>query len=452
MSKGARSLSAYHRLKTAIGVFRASGQWTPQTIDNLDSWLDARMAGSAGGTIHAITGETALNFTAYFSGVMQISQTMGSLRADLFKTTGPRKKESYNSHPAHRVITKMANPYMNSYAFKETLQHHAITWGNGYALKELDRYGNTRALWPMQPMFMRIEIEDNGRPVYVYKNPKTRRDKVYKWEEIFHLAGFGYSGYQGLSLIQLQAKAIDLGLTQQDFNINFINNGIHSSGILSHPDEIGTEAHENLKKDLKEQKAGLANVGQFFVLEEGMTYTPLSMPLKDAEFLASRVFQIQEMARILNMPVHKLKEMSSATFSNIEHQQIEWVTDTIRPWAERWEICLDTQLLNPKQQNRLFFQFDLNSISRGDMKTQYESYRAARYAGWMSADDVLYKLGDNPLDDTEVGGRVWQPVNMIDAASDEAAGKTPPAPNPPVIPATPEEGDEDGKDSSNAMV
>lgn len=428
----------FQRAQTAIRVFRASGQWQPQTIDNLDQWLDLRMAGGSGGTLHMITGEIALNFTAYFSGVQQISQTIGSCETELYKRTGSRAKEVYSYHPAHYLITKKANPYMNAYQWKEVMQHHAITWGNGYSFIQRDSNLNPRALWPLWPMNTRIEIEDDGRPVYVYLNPKTHKDVIYQWDDVFHLAGFGFDGLEGYSLIRLHAKALDLGLTQQDFNINFIANGIHSSGVLQHPKQISEKAAENLKKSIVEEKAGLANAGKFFVLEEGMTYSPLTMPLKDAEFLGSRVFQIQEMARILNMPPHKLKEMSQATYSNIEHLQIEYVTDTIRPWAERWEICLDTQLLNINQQNRLFFEFDLNAINRGDMRTQYEAYRAARYGGWSNANEIRYKLGDNPIENEEIGERYWQPVNMIDAASDQAAGKKP-------QPEQPAGGEEDGE-------
>ena len=423
-SKNAGKPSFSQRFQTALSVFRASGQWSSQTIDNLDQWLDLRMIGAGtGGTIHAITGEVALNFSAYFSGVTQISQTMGSCRADLFKQTGPRKKDIYTAHPSHYVISKMANPYMNAYQWKETMQHHAITWGNGYSWKQRDDYGNVVALWPMWPTHMRIEIEDDGRPVYVYKNPKTGRDQKYEWDEIFHLAGFGNDGLQGYSLISLHAKAIDLGLTQQDFNIRFISNGIHTSGAISHPGQLKDTARANLRKGVEELHTGLNNVGRFLILEEGVTYTPFTMPLKDAEFLSSRVFQIQEIARILNMPPHKLKDMSGATYSNIEHLQIEYVTDTIRPWAERWEICLDTQLLNRTQQNRLFFEYDLNAISRGDMRTQFEAYRAARYGGWYNANEIRYRLGDNPIENDDVGNRYWQPVNMVDAESDTAAGK-----------------------------
>ena len=428
LAKRARMLAKptfSQRLHATLRSIRAA--WRAQSIDDLDRWMDTRAYGAAGGTIHAITGETALNFSAYFSGVLQISQTIGSCRADLHKRIGERKTKSWTIHPSQYLITKMANPYMNAYQWKETMQHHAITWGNGYSYIQRDstRNGLPIGLYPLHPAYMRVELEENGLPVYVYRNPKTHNERTYQWDEIFHLAGFGFDGLQGYSLIELQAKAIDLGLTQQDFNINFIANGIHTSGALSHPGEMTDEAQERFRKSVKEMHGGLANAGTFLILEEGMTYTPFTMPLKDAEFLSSRVFQIQEIARILNMPPHKLKDMSQATYSNIEHQQIEYRTDTIRPWTERWEIALDTQLLTPAQQKQGFFEFDLNGIARGDMKTQYESYRAARYGGWYNANEIRYRLGDNPIENDDIGDRYWQPTNMTDAGSDLAAGKVP---------------------------
>jgi HK97 family phage portal protein len=432
-ARNAEKPNILQRFQTALRVFASSGQWRPQTIDELDRWLDALAIGAANGTIHNITGETALNFSAYFSGVFQISQTIGSCHTDLFKITGPRKKEPYVNHATRNIVTKMANPYMDAYRFKETLQHHAITWGNGYAWKQRASVENNLkivALWPMHPGRMKVEIDDDNIPYYLYRHPQTQVEQRYEWDEIFHLAGFGFDGFQGYSLIELQAKAIDLGLTQQEFNINFIANGIHASGALTHPERMGIEAQDNLRDSIKKHRAGLSNAGSFLILEEGMTYTPFSMPLKDAEFLGSRVFQIQEIARILNMPPHKLKDMSQATYSNIEHQQIEYGTDTIRPWAERWEIALDTQLLTPAMQKHAKFEFDLSGLQRGDMKTQYEAYRAARYGGWYNANEIRYRIGDNPIEDENVGERYWQPTNMVDAKSDMAAGKQPEQPAP----------------------
>ena len=390
-----------------------------QSIDDLDRWMDSSLGG--GGTSISganVTGETALNFTAYFSGVLQISQSIGSCECEIYNKIGDGKEPAY-FNPVYNLLTKKANPYMNSFVFKEILQNHAISWGNGYALIVRDNSYRPKALWPLYPDRMKVELKDNGEPEYVYRSPKTNREVKYDWNDVFHLAGFGFNGLTGYSMIGLHREAIGLGLAQQEFTERFISNGVNISGILKHPKLLSEKAQKNLKASFKKQYSGLANVGNFPVLEEGMSFEPLSMPLEDAQFLESKLFQVQEMARILNIPNYKLKDYSDATYSNVAELQIEYITDTIRPWAERWEAAIDTQLLGRDAQKgarTTFAQFDLNQLIRGDAKTQAEAARIYRYAGAYNADEIRAQRGDNPIADPKVGKTYWKPVNMEDAA------------------------------------
>lgn len=372
-----------------------------------------------------VTPETALNYTAYFSAILQISQTIGSCPFILFERKG-RARVPKVAHPVHHLLTKMANPYMNSYLWKEIMQHHALSWGNGYSFIQRDSYGLPSALWPMLPGCMSVKVEDDGRPIYVYRNPKTHNEDRYEWHEIFHLAAFGFDGLQGLSLIGLFRAAIGLGLTEQEFTERFFSNGANMSGILTHPTQLAEEARKGLESSIAKKVGGLQNAGKFLVLQEAMTFTPWTMPLKDAQFLELKMYSVQEMARITNMPTTKLKDYTKLTYSNAEQLQIEYRTDTIRPWAERWEIAVDTQLLTPEKQKKTFAQFDLNAIVRGDMKTESEAFKNGRYGGWYSANDVLEKQGDNPLDDDKVGNMIWMPTNMMDASNPVVPASTPP--------------------------
>lgn len=362
--------------------------------------------------------ETANNFTAYFSGVLQISQTIGSCPLHVYKVEGGKKIVDVK-HLLNTALSVQATPFIDAYRWKEVMQHHAISWGNGFS--RIVRVGGgdrrIKSLWPMRPDRMRVETKENGEPEYVFDHPKYG-EHVFPYEEIFHLAGFGFDGYQGYSLLSLHRDAIGLGLAQQEFQNRFLANGAHIPGFFEHPKELSEAAATRLREDLSRAYAGLLNTGKSPVLEEGLKYTPLNMPLKDAEFLASRTFQIQEIARILNIPTPKLKDYSKLTYSNAEQLAIEYRTDTIRPWAERWESAINSQLITPgKRAEGVYAEFSLNAISRGDMKTEYESFREGRYGGWLNADEVRQMLGMNPLDDEEVGRRYWQPVNMVDAAN-----------------------------------
>ena len=361
---------------------------------------------------------SAMTYTAYFSGVMQISQSLASVAFPLFKRVGDRRK-LWAEHPVYNVLNSMANPWVNALKWRESVFQQVINWGNSYSFIERDNSYRPKAVYLLDPARMTVEMKESGEPVYTYRR-NDGTPITFNTKQIFNLAGFGPDAYTGWAAITLFREALRLGISMQTFANSFITKGVHTSGIVSHPETLGEEAKKNLKKSLDEAYAGENNAGRVLVFEEGMTWTPTSMSLVDAEFLGSRVFQIQEIARMLNMPLHKLKDMSGATYSNIEHQQIEWVTDTLRPWSERMEIAVDTQLLTPIERKKGFSQHAMNQLQRGDMKTMMETQRIGRFAGIYSANKALENLGENPLDDDEIGNRLWQPSNMMNADSEAA--------------------------------
>ncbi len=415
MAKIARSdskPSLFKRISLALRVYKNAGTWQPQGLDDLDRWMDATLVGQD---------PAALTFTAYFSGVMQISQTMASVSFPLLKREGDKKRRPWVEHPVFNILNRMANPWVNSFKWRETSQQQCINHGNSFSFIRRDNAGRPFQLYLLEPGKMKMEIKDSGEPVYIYTK-KDRKEKRFDYTEIFHFAGFGPDPYTGYSVIRLHRAAIGLGVQQQSFSNNFIANGVQTSGVATHPKTLSDTAKDHLDTTLNEKYAGVSNAGRILVFEEGMTFTAMSMSLIDAEFLAGRVFQIQEVARILNMPPHKLKDLLNATFSNIEHEQIGWITDTIRPWAERWESAVNTQLLTPIEQGKGFVEHDLRQLQRGDMKSTMEALRIGRFAGLLNADEAREQLGMNPIEDEEIGQRYWQPVNMGDASSDLAAG------------------------------
>jgi len=405
--------------------------WRPQTVTELDEWME-RGGGYRSTSGMLVTQETANNFTAYFSGVLQISQTIGSCPLHIFSRVG-KGKEIHVHNELNTRLSMMANPYQDAYRWKEQMQHHALNWGNGYSWIQRDTNEQIIALWPMSPDCTSLRLNDNNVPEYVYR-AHGKPEKIYAWSDVFHLAGFGFDGLRGYSLLEIFQNAIGLGLAGQEFQGRFLANGAHIPGFFEHPKTLSDDAYERLKTELNSNYSGIVHAGKRPLLEEGTKYVPMNMPLKDAEFLGSRVFQIQEMARILNIPTPKLKEYSKLTYSNAEQLAIDYRTDTIRPWAERWEAAINFQLLTPEQQKTSFAEFDLNAIVRGDMKTEYAAYKEGRYGGWLNADEVRGRLGMNPMEDPEVGGRYWQPVNMVDAANPQPGQAEPEEPAEPTEP------------------
>jgi HK97 family phage portal protein len=427
---------------------RMAGAYHPQTIADMDRVMDAALGGYGAASGAAVTGSTAVNFAAFFSGVFQICQTIASCRTTLFKESGDFVKNPWKNHPVYSLLTRKTNNFMNAFTWKERMQYHAMIWGNGYSFIQRDGGLRPVALWPLNPERITPKIVETegqeARLVYIFRD-KAGQPIEYAQDQIFHLTGFGFDSVKGYSLLEIARDTIGLGLSQQEFSGKFLANGAHLGGILNVKKAIGEQAKKTLRERFSDMYSGVANSGKFAVVEtEELAYTPLGMPLADAQFLESKIFQLGEIARILNISPYKLKDYSHATFSNIEHLGIEYATDTIRPWAERWEAAIDTQLLTDAEGKRGFAEFDLASIQRGDMKTQNEAYNAARNGGWMNANEIRYRQSMNPIEGERAGTMYWMPANMTDAS------KEPPDPvAPKMIEASPDEEPDDDNDDTD---
>lgn len=378
-----------------------------------------------------VSGDTALNVAAVFNAVNIIAGTIASLPLILYRRTGEDGKKRYPDHPLYNVLHNQPNPEMTSYVFREVLQAHLLLWGNAFAEIRRDRIGRTTELWPMSPPAVKVK-RDESRQIYYELEEEPGRVRILPARDVLHIPGLGFDGRMGYSVLTKAREALGLGLAMEEFQARFYGQGTNVGGVLEHPGHLSDEAHKRLKKDMDDKHGGLAKSHSVLVLEEGMKYSKTAMPLEDAQFLESRVFQIGEIARWFNLPPHKLKELSKATYSNIEQQQIEFVMDSIRPWAVRWEQHIAWKLLREEERRGLFAEFLLEGLLRGDTKSRMEAYAVMRQNGVINADEWRGLENMNPI-----GGRAgtlyWKPLNMGDADSEDAI--EPPA-------AAPSDGDE----------
>jgi HK97 family phage portal protein len=279
----------------------------------------------------------------------------------------------------------------------------------------------------------RVEVKRiEGRVVYEISN--SRDGKTYlDPDSVFHLHGPGFDGLCGYSVITLAARAIGLGMAAEQFGAAFFENGTRASGVLEHPGELSPEAIENLRNSWNDQNRGPAQAAKPVILEEGMKWSQISIPPDDAQFLQTRQFQVDDIARWYGLPPHKLQSMEKATFSNIEHQSIEVVGDALQPWATRLEQEADRKLFN--QRSAFYTNIDMTELLRGDVKSRGEYYREMWNLGVLSINEIRQREGLNPVTD---GDKRFVQLNMTTL---EKAGEEPePAPAPPE---EPEEEDED---------
>ena len=358
-----------------------------------------------------MSGDTAMNFSAVFCAVNIIAGSIASLPLQLYRRVG-KGKSAERDHQLWDLLHNQPNPEMTSYVFREVLQQHLLLAGNAYAEIIQDRLGRPVALWPWNPKATKIQRDDNTIVYEVREADGTTR-KIPA-ELMFHIPGLGFDGRVGYSVLHKAREAFGLGLAMEEFQARFYGQGTKIGGVLTHPGKLDKEAHDRLKESWNESYSGLPGAHGTPLLEEGMTYEKFGMPLDDAQFLESRVFQISEIARWFNLPPHKLKELSRATYSNIEQQQIEFVQDTIRPWAVRWEQHISWKLLRPDERRVLFAEFNLDGLARGDFKTRTEGYATMRNIGAISADEIRARENENPIGGL-AGEMYWRPLNMGDA-------------------------------------
>jgi len=396
------------------------------------------LAGSQSISGEIVTERTALYYSPVFNAVSLIAGTVGSLPLHLMQEKDKRKRIAAN-HKAYRVMHYEWNPYLTAMAGRECLMSHVLLWGNGFAEITRNVMGDIVELWPITPDRVRLKKE-GSQIVYVVR--VDGRDVVIPREYMLHVPGLGFDGFIGYSVVAMARKSLGLSMALETFGAMYFGNGTHPGTIVSHPGKLSGPAHDSLQTSLTKAYSGLGKSHKLLLLEEGMKVEKFGVPPDDSQFLESRQFQIPEVARWFNLPPHKLKDLSRSSFSNIESEQISFVTDSILPWLVRLEANYDMQLLSKSDKElsgrgRLYFKHIVEGLLRGDSAQRSAFYTAMFNIGAMSPNEIREKEDMDPYP----GGDIrLVPMNM----STPQNALKPPAPVSPVIP--PNKGN--GKDTS----
>lgn len=342
-----------------------------------------------------VTAETALQVATVFACVRYIAESIGALPWGVYQARAEGAgADEYRTSPLWRLLHTRPNPEMGSLAFRETLTAWALTWGNGYAEIERDTVGRPAALWPISPDRVEPKRDPETGALY-YEIGQGRGPKVIMApRDIYHVHGLGWDGTTGYSVIQLAARSLGTGLASDAFTNAFFGNSTVVGGVLEHPDALSDKAYERLKKAWIDRHGGPGAAWRPDILEEGMKWKNIGMPLKDAEYLATRKFTVNEICRWFRVPPHKVADLERATFSNIEAQSIEVVTDTLLPWVIRHEQEADFKLIG---QPGVFTKMNLRGLLRGDAKSRAEYYKAMREMGVFSVNDIRMLEDLNPI-------------------------------------------------------
>ena len=385
------------------GLFRSRDKPQNSTAGSVYSFF---MGSSSSGK--RVNERSSMQMTAVYSCVRILSEAVASLPLHVYRYTETGTEAV--DHTIYTLVHDEPNPEMTSFVFRETLMTHLLLWGNAYAQIIRNGKGEVIALYPLMPDRMAVDRDEWGQLYYEYTvssddAPINKDSKVrLSQSDVLHIPGLGFDGLVGYSPIAMAKNAIGLAIATEEYGSKFFANGAAPSGVLEHPGTIKDPSR--VRESWQQTFGGSHNSNKIAVLEEGMKYTPISISPEQAQFLETRKFQINEIARIFRVPPHMVGDLEKSSFSNIEQQSLEFVKYTLDPWVIRWEQSMHRALLSEDEKKEYFFKFNVEGLLRGDYESRMNGYATARQNGWMSANDIR-QLEDLDLIPEELGGNLY---------------------------------------------
>ena len=354
---------------------------------------------------------TAMQTTAVYACVRILAEAVASLPLHVYEYQDDGGKKLVHDHPLYYLLHDEPNPEMTSFVFRETLMSHLLIWGNAYAQIIRDGAGRVLGLYPLLPDKMEVQRDNKGNIYYVYsrnsdENPtfKEYGNIKLKAEDVLHIPGLGFDGLIGYSPIAMAKNAVGMTLACEEYGASFFANGANPGGVLEHPGVLKDPS--KVRESWNSVYRGVNNAHKIAVLEEGMKYQQIGIPPEEAQFLETRKFQINEIARLYRIPPHMVGDLDKSSFSNIEQQSLEFVKYTLDPWVIRWEQSLQRSLLLPGEKGKYFIKLNVDGLLRGDYQSRMNGYAVGRQNGWFSANDIREMENMNPIPDEE-GGNLY---------------------------------------------
>lgn len=374
---------------------------------------------------NSVTQRSSMQLTAVYACVRVLSEGVASLPLVTYKEKKDGTKVRAVDHPLYYLLHDEPNPEMTSFSFRETLMMHLLLYGNAFAQIIRNGKGDVVALYPLMPDRMKVDRDEHGHIYYEYMKQQDEAATmktgtvILKPEDVLHIPGLGFDGLVGYSPIAMAKNAIGMASACEEYGASFFANGASPGAVLEHPGVL--KDPEKVRTAWQEAYGGPHKANRVAVLEEGMKFTPISINPQEAQFLETRKFQIEEIARIFRVPLHLIGDLDHATFSNIEEQSLEYVQYTLQPWLIRWEQAIQRSLFTPEEKKTMFCRFNVDGLLRGNYQSRMQGYSIGIANGFMSVNDVR-ALEQMDLIPDEEGGNTYMvngtmtPLRNIGAA------------------------------------
>jgi HK97 family phage portal protein len=393
----------------------------------------------------AITHDVALQISTVYACVYALADDVSKLPIRVYRQDAETGDETeQRAHPLAKLLRR-PNPIMTGKVYREVMQHHLMLWGNAFSEIVFDAAGMPIGLYPIEPWRVWIELKPDGRIVYHVDN-QLGRDVELEPAQVLHLKLLSKDGIKGISVLTSARETMGLSIASERAAAKLFGGGMMPAGVLKHPGKLSPTAQENLRESLEKRYGGPENSGKPMVLQEGMEYTVLGMPLKDAQFLEQRQLSVPEICRFFRVPAHIAGDLTRSTNNNIEHQSLEYGMYTLLGHARRWEEEIEMKLARYYPDGDVLnVEHDLDELLRADMKTRGESYQRGRQWGYLTANDIR-RDEKRPAFTGVAGTQILVPVNMTTPEKLESGSSTPqPSPTDPnaVDPADPDASNQD---------
>lgn len=370
-----------------------------------------------------------LNLSTVWCCASSIAIDIASMPFHVYRRIDATSREKDTSHPAWYLIEVEPNPEMDALSFWDTLQWRTLQWGNGLAEIERKKNGDPKYLWPMDPWRTDVERAANGQLVYRY-TPANGPTKMIPGEDVLHLKGMG-NGLMGMNVIRYARESMGAAMAADDYSARFFGQSANAGGFIKHPKPLGPTAMKNLRESWEAQHKGVDNAHRVAILEEGAEFVRTTIPPDEAQLLMTRERSVSEICRWYRFPPHMAMDLSRATFSNIEQQDLSYVGYTLYGWVRRQEKEVLRKLVLPSERRKYFAERMIDSKIRTDLKARYEAHALAKQNGWLNADEIREMENRNPIPDGS-GKMYTVQVNM--APSDQLGNDAAAAPDPAADP------------------
>lgn len=386
-------MSFLNNILNFFSIFKSEGQIARDPKAWSESGSSVIVASTKSG--QSIDQNKALSLAAYYACIRNIAEDIGKLPYCIYiKDDKSRLRAS--DHYLDKLVTKMVSPFMSSQVFRETMIFIVLSWGNAYAQILRNNAGDVAQLWPIHPSMV-TPYWDNARNelIYIVRNANNQKI-IIEAKNMIHIKGLGFSGLQGISMLQYIAETIGLGIAAQDFGSSYFANGSRPGGIIEYDKILDDQAVIKLRDGWNKMYGNADSAHKVAVLEQGMKFTPLAIPQKEAQFLETRMFQVEEIARWFRMPLHKIQHLSNTSYSSQEQADLEYTKETLLTWVVRLENEMDIKLLGID--SPYYTKINLNALLRADSVNRSNYYRTMISTGTMSPNEARMLEDMNPIE------------------------------------------------------